>query len=526
MNREQSIARLRDGEDFDLLVVGGGATGLGTAVDAASRGYRVALVEAHDFAKGTSSRSTKLVHGGVRYLKQGDLPLVFGALRERALLAANAPQLVRELRFVIPAYSRVDRPFYGAGLKLYDLLALHGGFGRSRILGRDETIERLPTVSTQDLRGGVSYSDGQFDDARLAIALARTATAHGAVLANYVEAVGLIRENGRICGCRLRDGERGDEFELRARVVVNATGIFADQLRHRDDPSSEPVLTVSQGVHLVLSKRFLPGDHALMIPKTSDGRVLFAIPWHGRVVLGTTDTPRSAPEIEPRALPDEIDFLIEHAERHLDAGPVAGEVLSVFAGLRPLVRRAGTTDTARLSRDHRILVSRAGLVTVTGGKWTTYRRMAEDVVDRVVEVADLEPRPCRTASLRLEISEDESADDGSADNGSGKKEQGDHRAPLHKALPICAGDVERFVRNEMARSVEDVLSRRSRCLLLDAAASAEVAQSVASTLAAALGRDSEWERSQVEEFRRLALDYRIDGSRMPTSGALKPGSGE
>lgn len=496
MNREESIARLRGDAPFDLLVVGGGATGLGTAVDAASRGLRVALVEAHDFAKGTSSRSTKLVHGGVRYLKQGDLPLVFGALRERARLAANAPELVHELRFVIPAYSALDRPFYGSGLALYDLLAGAGRFRRSRILGRAETLARLPTVAPDGLRGGVSYSDGQFDDARLAIALARTATAHGAVLANYLEAVTLLRDGGRVRGARLRDAESGDEFELRARVVVNATGIFADQLRRDDQPDSEPVLSVSQGVHLVLPQRFLPGDHALMIPRTSDGRVLFAIPWQGRVVLGTTDTPRPGPELEPRALPDEIAFLVEHAERHLAAGPVADEVLSVFAGLRPLVRKAGTHDTSKLSRDHRILVSDSGLLTVTGGKWTTYRKMAEDVVDRAIQVAGLAASPCRTADLRLEVAGVPSTTD---------------RALLHPALPLRAGDVERFARDEMARSVEDVLARRSRCLLLDAAASVGLAATVAASLAAALGRDPDWQRAQVEAFRQLAAKYRIDG---------------
>ena len=490
MNRDDAQAALTAGDTFDLLVVGGGATGLGTAVDAASRGHRVALVEAHDFAKGTSSRSTKLVHGGVRYLKQGNVPLVMEALKERGLLARNAPELVRDLKFVIPAYSPFDRAFYGVGLKVYDALAAGRGLGASRVLGRRATEDFLPTVRKSGLRGGVLYHDGQFDDARLAVALARTAVDEGAVLANYVRAVSLMKESGRVVGAELRDEESGKEFAVRARVVVNATGVFVDELRQADESAAEPMLAVSQGVHLVLPKRFLPGEAALMVPKTKDGRVLFAVPWHDRVVLGTTDTPVAGPSIEPRALDEERSFLMDHARLFLEEAPRVEDVLSIFAGQRPLVKSNATASTAALSRDHSLVVSASGLLTVTGGKWTTYRKMGQDVVDRAEQLAGLDPRACRTETLRLCAAEADGAGEA-----------------IDPALPLTAGEVDRFAKDEMARTLEDVLARRSRWLLLDARASIEAAPVVAAMLARALGRDEAWARSQVEAYRELAAGY-------------------
>ncbi len=488
MKRAEAIDGLRAGETLDLLVIGGGATGLGTALDAAARGHRVALVEAHDFAKGTSSRSTKLVHGGVRYLRQGNLSLVREALRERGRLARNAPHLVHPMAFVIPAYKWWDTPFYGIGLKLYDALAGKLGLGRSRMLGRDETLARIPTIAPAGLRGGVLYLDGQFDDARLAVDLARTAWDRGALLANQLRAVSLIKEGGKVAGAELRDAETGAEFGVRARVVVNATGVFVDELRRADQAGAAGIVTVSQGVHLVLPKRFLPGDAAIMVPKTEDGRVMFAVPWHERVVVGTTDTPLAAASIEPRALPEELDFLLHHARRYLAGDPAGSDVLSVFAGLRPLVRSGDGTDTAAMSRDHTVLVSESGLITVTGGKWTTYRRMGEDVIDRAEQVGGLDRRPCVTAELPILAPPQGAADP--------------------SRLPGPA-EVAWFARHEMARTVEDVLARRTRCLLLDAAAAARHAREVAQALAGTLGRDEAWVADQADSFRQLAEGYRF-----------------
>jgi glycerol-3-phosphate dehydrogenase len=495
MKRADMLSRLRAGECFDLLVIGGGATGLGVAVDAALRGHSVALVERGDFACGTSSRSTKLVHGGVRYLRQGNIRLVQSALRERGRLARNAPHLVRDLAFVIPAYGWTDKAFYGVGLELYDTLAGALSLGRSRVLGRAETLERLPTVEPRGLRGGVLYHDAQFDDARLAITLARTAAARGAVVVNHVEAVGFVREGGRVVGAELRDRLGGAEFSVRARLVINATGVFVDELCRKEDAAAEPLVTVSQGSHLVLPRRFLPGDAALMVPKTDDGRVLFAIPWHDRVIVGTTDTPRPAAEADPRALPEERAFLLEHAGRYLSEKPRAEDVLSVFAGLRPLVRGKAGAATSRLSREHAMVVGAGDVLTVTGGKWTTYREMAEQVVDLAVKLAGLAPRPCSTAELRL-------LDDDTV--------SGSVSPPLHPRLPYTEEDLRRGAREEMAETVEDLLARRTRALFLDARAAAECAPRAAEILAEEHGRDTEWASRQARDFAELASGYLPD----------------
>lgn len=509
MIRAEHLAAL-ESEKFDLCIVGGGASGLGAAVDAASRGHRVALVEQSDFAKGTSSRSTKLVHGGVRYLKQGNVSLVFEALHERGRLARNAPHLVRDLPFIIPTYRWWEGPFYGIGMKVYDGLAGKLGFGASRHLTREETLARIPTIESEGLTGGVIYHDGQFDDARLAIHLAMTAADLGAKLANHVRCTGLIKANGKVRGIEAFDVESGRAFPIRARAVINATGVFVDDLRRQDDTEASDIVSISQGIHLVLPKDFLPGDSAIMIPKTADGRVLFAVPWHGRVVLGTTDTPIAVKSLEPRALPEEIAFLMIHAARHLSRDPQAEDVLSVFAGLRPLVSSRNGTHTASLSREHAILVSDSGLITVTGGKWTTYRRMAEDVIDRAEEVAGLENAPCRTMELPIHGA----TTDGSPEahlHAYGSDAAVIHAmgdaTRLHPALDLTAAEVRWHAHVEMARTVEDVLARRSRCLLLDARASQDAAPAVAEILAEEMGKDPEWIRGQVAGFRELAAGY-------------------
>ena len=516
MQRAAFLDRLRVADEpFDFAIIGGGATGLGIAVDAAARGWRVALCERGDFASGTSSRSTKLVHGGVRYLRQGHVPLVLDALRERGRLAANAPHLVRDLAFVIPTYAWWEGPFYGLGMKVYDGLAGRLGFGPSRHLSREETVALLPTVEREHLTGGVIYHDGQFDDARLALNLAQTAAVHGAALLNYAPCTGLVKERGAVTGVEIRDAETGAEFTVRARVVINATGVFVDAVRRMDEAGAGEMVAVSQGIHLVLPRRFLPGDTALMVPRTADGRVLFAVPWHGRVVVGTTDTPRSAPEAEPRALDDEREFVMAHARRYLAQDPAEADVLSVFAGQRPLVRAGGGAGTAALSRDHAIVVSASGLLTITGGKWTTYRRMAEDAVDRAQALAGLAARPCVTAELsihgatRAEIRAENLQPYGADAAALAALIASDPAwaQPLHPALPYQRGEVAWHARHEMARTVEDVLARRTRALLLDARAALEAAPLAARLLAAELGHDPAWERVQVAAFTALARGY-------------------
>ena len=482
MNRDVSLAALADRSTrWDVLVIGGGATGLGAAVDAAARGYRTLLVEQHDFAKATSSRSTKLVHGGVRYLKQGNISLVRESLRERARLLHNAPQLTRRQSFIVPAYRALDRAFYGVGLKLYDALSGQFSLGPSQLISREETLREMPTVQSAGLRGGVRYFDGQFDDARLVIALANTLHDHGGFAANYVRVSRLVKDGARIRGVIAQDQESGREFEIAARVVINATGVFTDAVRQLDDLASHALVSASQGAHIVVDRRFLPGESALMVPKTKDGRVLFAIPWHGRVVIGTTDTPVGETPLEPRPMRREIEFLLEHAKLYLATAPGERDILSTFAGLRPLVKAGLGAATKKLSRDHIIVVSNSGLVTITGGKWTTYRQMGEGVVNTAARVGELEARPSRTHDLLLRGA----------------------RAPES----FSAEDVRRFAREEMACTVEDVLSRRTRTLLLDARAAMELAPTVAAALAMELKRDESWQRAQIDSFRALAQQH-------------------
>ena len=402
MRRDAFIDQIRN-EDrpWDVIIIGGGASGLGAAVDAASRGYRTVLLEQADFAEGTSSRSTKLIHGGVRYLRQGNVALVREALRERSRIYENAPHLVRNLKFMLPAYARWERPFYGMGLKMYDYLAGRYSLGRSLLLSRARTLEELPGLKASGLRGSVAYHDGQFDDARLALTLARTAARHGAVVVNHVRVVKLIKAHGKVNGVVACDLESNEELLLSGHTVVNATGVFVDAIRKQDEPECSDLVRPSQGVHLVMDRSFFPSQHALLIPRTNDGRVLFAIPWHGRVLLGTTDTPVSDPVLEPMPLADEIEYLIDHAARYFERRIAPSDILSAYAGLRPLVNKRDVRDTADISREHVIRISKAGLITVTGGKWTTYRKMAESTIDTAVQVGGLTARPCITANLRL-----------------------------------------------------------------------------------------------------------------------------
>jgi glycerol-3-phosphate dehydrogenase len=472
-------------------------------------------VEAHDFGKGTSSRSTKLVHGGVRYLEQGNVPLVMSALKERGLLRQNAPHLVHDLAFVVPNYSWWEAPFYGIGLKLYDLLAGKYGFGASKLLSKNETLERLPGLEPEGLTGGVVYYDGQFDDARLLIHLAMTAADQGAALVNYCPATAVLRDgDGYVNGLSVRDVETGEEFRIASRMVVNATGVFTDEVRRMADPAAEQLVVTSQGIHLVFDRSFLKGDTALMVPRTSDGRVLFVIPWHGHAVAGTTDTPVDAPSLEPRALQEEIEFVLETAGRYLSRPPGREDVLAVYVGLRPLVK--GDGKTSALSRDHVIHVDTSGLLTITGGKWTTYRHMAEDCVDHAITLGKLPDVACKTKNLRIHGYAENSAALGSlqvygADAEAIRTLATDPKLAvlLHPELPYTAAEVVWAARAEMARTVEDVLARHTRALFLNARAATAMAEPVARLLAEQLGRDEDWVGRQVKEFCGLAEQYRV-----------------
>jgi glycerol-3-phosphate dehydrogenase len=509
MNRDKMVKALeKDG--WDVLIIGGGATGLGAAVDAASRGYRTLLLEQSDFAKGTSSRSTKLIHGGLRYLQQGNISLVKEALHERGLLCKNAPHLVHHLPFLVPNYHWWEGPFYGVGLKVYDLLAGKLGIEKSEHLSRAQTLKAIPTLEPEGLRGGVIYYDGQFDDSRLAIALAQTAADEGAVLVNYMRVTDLIKKGKKLIGVKAQDGETKKTYQLHARVVINATGVFSDELIHLDNAKAKKIIAPSQGVHIVLDKSFQPGKSAILVPHTEDKRVVFLVPWHDRVLVGTTDTPVSKVSLEPKPLKEEIAFLLKYAARYLTKDPTAEDVLSVFAGLRPLVKAGKGKKTAALSRDHTILIAPSGLITIAGGKWTTYRKMAEDVIDKAQVVGGLPKNPCRTQKLRLHGWKRISPLSPFATYGSDATKLKKTGKPLHPNLPYLPSEVIWAVRKEMARTVEDVLARRTRALLLDARASIEIAPLVAELMAKELGYGKEWQKKQVAAYKKLARGYFIE----------------
>lgn len=502
MDRAATLGLVRERtKPWDMVVIGGGATGVGCAVDAASRGLDVLLVEQHDLGKGTSSRSTKLIHGGVRYLRQGSISLVREALREQALLLANAPHVVREQAFVIPCYSRLQRWWYLAGIKLYDLLAGKQKVSRSRMLSRDETIARLPTVRTDGLAGGVLYYDGQFDDARLLIDLAVTAVSKGAAVLNYARVTGFRNgSDGRVAGVMFEDVETGEEFHAETRAVINATGAFCDGVRRLSDAASKPIITYSQGVHLAFDGALLGGEAAMMIPTTTDDRVLFCIPWNGSTLVGTTDTPVTWPQLEPTALDAEIDLILKNAGMYLSPAPRREDILSVFAGIRPLVKKEAAARTSSLSREHTIEVGPTGMLTITGGKWTTYRRMAEDSVDAAIELTGSPAGPSETDRLAIA--------------SSFLEHTGSPRC-LDPDMLYCEEDVVHAVRHQMARTVEDVLARRMRVLFLNAAATVEMAPAVAEVLAREMGKDEQWKTEQVTALREVARGYSVDTTSSP-----------
>lgn len=518
MKREDLIEKISDtSKVWDVVVVGGGATGLGIAVDAVTRGYSVALFEWEDFAKATSSRSTKLVHGGVRYLAQGDVSLVLEALHERGLLRKNAPHLVKNQSFIIPNYRYWDNFLYTIGLTVYDILAGGLSLGRSKYISKKKTIRHLPTVREKGLKGGVIYHDGQFDDSRLAVNLAQSCVENGGCPINRMLVSGVIhRQDGTVGGVKVKDLMTGKEYEVKAKAVINATGIFVDTIMEMDVPTHEHMVKPSQGVHLVLDRSFLQSDYAIMIPKTDDGRVLFAVPWHEKVVVGTTDTLREKPELEPQALESEIEFILNTAGRYLTRQPKREDVLTVFAGLRPLAapKKEGKS-TKEISRSHKIFVSQNKLVTITGGKWTTYRKMAEDTVDKAIELELLEKRECVTKNFHIHgyqpepdlsnhlyiYGSDVTAIKTLMESGPEMAEK------LHPKYDYTVAEVVWAVREEMALDVEDVLARRVRLLFLDARIAVEVAPKVARIVAKELGHDQTWIDRQVKDFTELSKHY-------------------
>jgi glycerol-3-phosphate dehydrogenase len=518
MNRQQNIYELKkqSGVIWDIIVIGGGATGLGVALDSASRGYRTLLLEQSDFAKGTSSRSTKLVHGGVRYLAQGDLLLVMEALHERGIMLKVAPHLTFNQEFIIPVYTIPDAIMYTVGLKFYDLLAGRLSMGKSYFLNREKTLQRLPQLKKKGLKGGVVYHDGQFDDARMAVSLASLCTEKGGLVLNYFKITSLLKnEKGKIYGVRAVDEISGEEFSLNANLVINATGVFADTVAGMDNPSSKPSIKPSQGVHIVVDKSFLQSKSAIMIPRTDDGRVLFAIPWYDEVVLGTTDTPVNEISMEPVALEKEISFILQTAGNYLVKTPGREDILSVFAGLRPLAANADNpASTKELSRRHKITLSPSGLLSIVGGKWTTYRLMAKETIDKAIRAGFLDKKKCITANLKLTGLHENSTSErlhiyGENSSEIEKLSSEDHSLaiPLHPELPYTRAEILWICRNEMPVTIEDMLSRRTRSLILNVKASADIAPEVARLMADEFGHNEKWQKEQVESYNQLISKY-------------------
>ena len=520
MNRASQINKLNSQEEFDIVIIGGGATGLGIAVDASTRGYKTLLVEALDFAKCTSSRSTKLAHGGVRYLAQGDIAMVFEALNERGLMVKNAGHLVSKQPFMIPNYSTVDSYYYSTGLKVYNWMSRSLSLGKTKLLNEDEACKKIPTLKKTNLKSGVVYYDGQFDDSRFAINLAQTAVENNAVVLNYFKVTKLLKnKNDKLNGVVIKDHFTNDETKVKAKVVVNATGIFIDSILKLDDHLNQPSIVHSQGVHLVVNSKFLPGKHALMIPKTKDGRVLFAVPWHGKVIIGTTDTQINEPVEEPRAFEHEIDFIINTFNEYMEIPISRNDVLSVFAGLRPLARPKGKKNSKEISRGHKITISLSGLVTIAGGKWTTYRKIAEDTIDKIIRAHQLPDAECITASLSIHgnplkngtskknplswYGEDLFSITSLAESNKSLKQK------IHPDYPFTLAQVAWAVQNEFAETVEDFLARRVRLLFLDAQAAIEAAPIVAQCMMEYKQESESWKNSQIAQFTLLANQYLI-----------------
>ena len=502
---------------WDVLIIGGGATGIGAAIDSASRGYKTLLIEQSDFGKGTSSKSTKLIHGGVRYLQQGNIGLVIESLKERAILKKNAPHIVHDLEFIVPNYDWWEGPFYGIGLKLYDLLARKESFGDSIFLSKAETIAYLPTIEQKNLQGGILYHDGQFDDTRLLISMMRTAENCGGTLLNYTKFKSFLKKKNKIIGGIVEDIETGKTIEIKSKVIINATGVYADEIRAKDNQKSSKIMKGSQGIHIVLDKNFLPGNKAIMIPQTKDGRVLFAVPWHGKLLIGTTDTPISEHPLDPIPQEEEIQFLLNHASQYLTKNPSRKDLKSIFTGIRPLASSGNPNNTSEISREHRIEISDNGLVSIMGGKWTTYRKMGKDVINAASSLVMLPRIKSPTATLKLHGYDKNSTNYKELSiYGSDAleikkifKEKPSYKDLIHPNYNITEGQLIFSIRNEKAKTIEDLLARRTRLLFLDAKASLECAPKVANLLASELNKSAEWTDREIKRFQVTAKTYCI-----------------
>ena len=513
MNRADSIIKLNKVLQWDVVIIGGGASGLGIALDASKRGYKTLLLEKYDFAKGTSSRSTKLIHGGVRYLQNGDITLVIESLKERGILKRNAPHLVQDLSFVIPTYDWWASPFYGIGMKIYDMMAGKLGLGKSEIISKQETEKLIPNVNKKGLRGGVIYHDGQFDDSRMAITLALSADSKKTALLNYCNVEGLIKKDGEIKGLNFTDSINSKKYQIKSKVVINATGVFAEEIIRMDQPKIEKMIQPSQGVHIVLERRFLKNKHAILIPQTSDGRVLFAVPWKNYVVVGTTDTQVKKASEEPKALKEEVDFILKNAGNYMSVKPKKDNIKSVFAGLRPLAATSNKQSTKEVSRSHKIDISPSGLISVLGGKWTTYRKIAEDAINTAISINKLKKKKCKTERTKLfGFKRNVSWSDPMHVYGSLKKKVeslggiNDNKS-LSNKFYISNNIIEWSIIHEMALTVEDILARRTRCVFLDSKESKRIAPIVAQKMADVLGEDDKWIDAELKKFNKLIKNY-------------------
>ncbi|PIF00533.1 MAG: FAD-dependent oxidoreductase [Maribacter sp.] len=517
MNRKAMTSRLKEeSETYDFIVIGGGSTGIGIALEASARGYSVVLLEKSDFTKSTSSKATKLLHGGVRYLAQGDIGLVREAVVERGLMLQNAPHITKVQSFIIPTHGLYDEILYTVGLTFYDLLAGKLSLGKSRRISKAKTLKRISLINPDKISAGVVYYDGQFDDSRMAINALQSSVEMGAVVANYCSVGSLVKgADGKLTGVKVHDEEGDESFEIKGRQIVNATGVFADDILQMDSPGAKKTIAPSQGVHLVLDNSFLPGDDAITIPKTDDGRVLFLVPWHNKVIVGTTDTPVEKESLEPVALEEEIGFILNTASRYLTKKPKRSDVLSVFAGLRPLAATNGKVNkTKEISRSHKIYTSESGLLTIVGGKWTTFRKMGEDLVDKAEKNNKWRHIPTKTTHLRIHgYKENVSYDDPLYFYGSDEEpllklsKQNGWNKSISDSLGVIGVQVVWAIRNEMARTVEDFLARRTRCQILDAKESIRMAPEVAKIMAGELGEDKDWQTKQVADYTAVTSNY-------------------
>lgn len=515
MNRPHAVRRLAE-EEFDVLITGGGATGTGCALDAQVRGFKTALIEQEDFAAGASSRSTKLIHGGVRYLEKAARDIDFSqvkfvreALLERAVMIRNAPYLAGHLPLVIPVYSSFDKLYYAVGLNIYDLLAGRHNLAPSRRLDRTETLALLPSLRNDArLKGGILYWDGQFDDARYAVMLARTAADNGAAVANHVRLLDFEKNAGVLVAALVRDELTGREFRIRAKAFINATGAFADHVRSLARPQARPRLKPTKGIHIVLPREVIPGATALLIPKTDDGRVIFAIPWHEAVLVGTTDSESDTVANAPPVLDEEIMYLLDHLNRYLARPLAPQDVRASFAGLRPLLDAGGVEDTKFLSRGHDVEIDGSGLISVLGGKWTTYRLMAKDAIDVLALRLGAGSPECTTEEVPLygavagetgeavrqlrsrtgwndDVCRHLYTSYGAAADGivNIAHERPSLAVPLVQGYPYLAAEVVYVAREEMACTPDDVLSRRLRLATVSSEAARQALPVVEALLA-------------------------------------------